>query len=369
MYINGLKLHNFRNYEKLDINFSKGFNIIHGNNGQGKTNIIEAIFLCASGRSHRTSRDSELVKINENNFYISLNLEKERYSTLIEILLKKDEKKKIKINEIPAKKVGDLMGNLNAVIFSPEDLLIIKEGPSERRKFMDITISQLKPSYFFNLQQYSKILAQRNILLKEAQYKKTLLDTIGVWNQNLASFGSKIMKTRYEFIEKLAFYSEENHYKLTEGKEKLSIRYDSSVKTQSFDNIKAIEENFLNILEKSIERELYKGSTIYGPQRDDIGIFLNNMNLKLYGSQGQQRTAVLSLKISEINIMKNETGENPILLLDDVMSELDGNRQKYLYKNLENIQTFITCTDKSFFEDRLPGDSKFFEISGGKLLK
>lgn len=368
MYIKGLKLSTFRNYETLEISFSEGFNILYGDNGQGKTNIIEAIFLCASGRSHRTSRDVDLIKINEGGFYTRIDLDKEKESVRIEILLRKDEKKKIKINEIPVRKVGDLMGNLTAVIFSPEDLMIIKEGPSERRRFLDITLSQLRPSYFYNLQQYSKILAQRNMLIKEAQHKRSLLDTLEVWNKNLASVGVKIMKARYEFIQKLSDYSEKNQYKLTNGKEKLSLLYAPSVKISDFEDIGRMEEIFLKTLEHSMDRDLYKGTTSYGPQRDDFEVLLNDSNLKLYGSQGQQRTAVLSLKISEIDIMKNETGEYPVLLLDDVMSELDSSRQQYLFKNLDHIQTFITSTDKGFFEGKLPESSLFYNISEGAIV-
>ncbi len=368
MYIKSLKLKSFRNYGNLEIDFSRNFNIIYGDNGQGKTNIIEAIFLCASGRSHRTSRDVDLIRLQEPGSYIRLGLNKDRIETLIEVLLKREEKKKIKINEIPAKKVGDLMGHLNAVIFSPEDLMIIKEGPSERRRFLDMTMSQLKPSYFYDLQQYSKILTQRNSLLKEAQHKRSLLDTMDIWNRNLAAVGAKIMKVRHEFIQRLSHYAADNQSRLTEGKENLMIRYAPSVKIDNFQDSALIEKNFLRTLESSMEKELWKCTTLSGPQRDDFELFLNGTNLKLYGSQGQQRTAVLSLKISEINIMKEETGEYPVLLLDDVMSELDNHRQGYLFSNLENIQTFITCTDKSFFEDKVPEDSKFFRISGGEVV-
>ncbi len=369
MFIKKLRLENFRNYKTLDLSFSKDFNIIYGDNGQGKTNIIESIFMCASGRSHRTSKDFELILIPEKFSSIGIELFKGNDNRLIEIFLKKDEKKKILINEIPVKRVGDLMGNLNAVIFSPEDLMIIKEGPSLRRRFIDITISQLRPSYFFDLQQYLKILSQRNALLKQAQQNQSALKTIDVWNYNLAATGARIIKNRLLFTEKLSRISEHKHSMITEGKEKLKITYSPSIKIDAYSDVKQIENVFLKTLEESQEREIFKASTLHGPQRDDMELFLNGMNLRFYGSQGQQRTSVLSMKMSEIEIMKEETGEYPVLLLDDVMSELDLGRQQFLYKSLEDVQTFITCTDKSFFIENDVKDASFFWISKGMVLE
>ena len=367
MLIKSLKLRNFRNYEYLSIDFEKDYNIIYGNNAQGKTNIIEAAFLCASGRSHRTSKDLELLKTGAPGYYIGLSLIKEETLSTIEINYKKDERKRISVNEIPLKKTGDLMGRLNAVIFSPEDLLIVKEGPSERRRFLDITLSQLKPSYYFDLQQYARILFQRNSLLKEISNKKELMATIDVWNHHLIKTGSKIMKSRREFIIKLNNKASFRHNKLTKGEEELSIGYLPSFNIEKEDGIELIEKRFERVLIQAISKEVLKGTTLYGPQRDDYDIILNGMSTKIYGSQGQQRTSVLSIKLAEIDIMKEETEEYPVLLLDDVLSELDNSRQEYLFENIENIQTFITCTDRSFFR-RTGVQAKFINIVGGKVV-
>lgn len=368
MYIQSLKLKNFRNYDDLDIEFSKKFNIIYGDNAQGKTNILEAIFLCSSGRSHRTSKDAELLNINKNEYYIDIEYIKEEADASIEISYKKDEKKKIRINQIPIKKLGNLMGNLNTVIFSPEDLLIIKEGPSERRRFIDITISQIKPTYFYDLQQYMKILYQRNSLLKEIQKKKSLLDTLEIWNKNLVTTGSRIIKVREEFIRRLDKYVEVSHGKLTNGQEKLHLKYAPFIKINENPSLIEIEKLFMHSLEQTMNKDLFKATTLTGPQRDDYEIYLNDINLKQFGSQGQQRTAVLAIKLSEIDLMKNETGEFPIILLDDVMSELDKNRQRYLIENLKDIQAFITSTDIDFIECIENIDKKIIHVKNGKII-
>jgi DNA replication and repair protein RecF len=369
LYIQSLKLKNFRNYENLNISFSKNFNIIYGDNAQGKTNILEAIFLCSSGRSHRTSKDIELLNINKSEYYIDVAFLKEASDSNIEIFFKRDEKKKIRINQIPIKKIGNLMGNLNTVIFSPEDLLIIKEGPSERRRFIDITISQIKPTYFYDLQQYMKILYQRNSLLKEIQKKKSLIDTLDIWNKNLVTTGARIIKVREEFIKRLDKIVEVSHSKLTNGKEKLHLKYSPFIKIENDYTISDIENVFMKTLEQSRSKELFKATTLTGPQRDDYEIYLNDINLKQFGSQGQQRTAILAIKLSEVALMKQETEEYPVILLDDVMSELDKNRQKQLIDNLREIQTFITSTDIDFINYIENSDKKIIKIKNGSIIE
>lgn len=364
MYIEKIRLERFRNYSSADISFSKGFNIIYGNNAQGKTNILEAMFLCASGRSHRTSKDIDLIKVGESEYRVRVSIVKKEEQASIEVSFRKDGKKCIKINEIPRRKIGELMGHLNAVIFSPEDLLLIKEGPSERRRFLDITLSQLKPSYFFDLQQYMKVLAQRNILLKEMQQNRKLMDTLDIWNENLVVLGARIVKARNEFLKRLGRIACENHRKLTNGMEEIELVYEPSIRVKEY-SLEETEKEFRRLLAESVEKELARCTTLYGPQRDDYDIMLNGMSIKQYGSQGQQRTALLSLKLSEIDIMKEETGEYPVLLLDDVMSELDGRRQEQLLENLAEIQTFITCTDKSFFDGKAGKEARFFRIRSG----
>lgn len=370
MHIEHLKMQSFRNYDNLSVHFSKGFNILYGNNAQGKTNIIEAIFMCASGRSHRTSRDPELVKLGEKGYHIKLEVSRDTGQTEIDIRYTPEEKKRIRINGASLQKIGNLMGNMNAVIFSPEDLLIVKEGPSERRRFIDITLSQLKPSYFYDLQQYNKILQQRNTLLKNLQDKKALLETLEIWNQNLAQTGARIIITRHEFIERLKAIARQKHSDITDGAEELEVRYSPSILAGKLQGIsrQAIEEAFLKELDKVRSREIMKGSTMIGPQRDDYELYINGLELKLFGSQGQQRTAVLSVKMSEIDIMKEDTGEYPVLLLDDVMSELDTRRQEHLIGSLDKVQTFITCTDKGCFHTMDDNTIMYYHIKKGEIF-
>jgi DNA replication and repair protein RecF len=366
LQIENLKLRDFRNYKSLNIDFAKAFNIIYGNNAQGKTNIIEAIFLCASGRSHRTSKDIELLRNDAAGFGVKLLLGKEGIQEEIEIAYTPEEKKKIRINEIPVRKIGDLMGHLNAVIFSPEDLLVIKQGPAERRRFADITLSQLKPSYFYDLQQYAKIMYQRNTLLKNIIVKRELEATLDVWDKHLTRTGSRIIYSRSSFIKKLDKFAAERHAKLTNKEEVLTLKYDPSFEIDENLSTQEIEEVFTRALEKSRTREIQKGSSMYGPHRDDIDIILNGESTKIYGSQGQQRTSVLSMKLAEIDLMKEETGDLPVLLLDDVLSELDDRRKEYLLENINDLQTFITCTDKRFFQ-RSTENAAVFYVENGNI--
>ncbi len=366
MLIKSLKLKDFRNYNDLYLEFENALNIIYGNNAQGKTNIIEAIFLCAAGRSHRTSRDAELIRNTASCYYIDLLIEKDKDEQEIEVRYSQEERKKIRINEIPIKRLGDLMGHLNAVMFSPEDLLIIKQGPAERRRFIDITLSQLRPSYFFDLQKYAKILYQRNSLLKEVSIKKSLVPTLEIWDEHLIQTSVKIMKARYDFVRRLSEKASERHKKLTNGEESLKITYEPSFACNMEED--KLKENFYRLIEKNREKEIYKGTTILGPHRDDINIELNSESTKIYGSQGQQRTSVLSMKLAEIDIIKEETDDFPVLLLDDVLSELDDRRQEFLLESIDGMQTFITCTEKRFYRKN-DDKAAFFYVEGGKINK
>ncbi len=366
MRIKSVKLKNYRNYDEAKVGFSDTYNIIYGNNAQGKTNVVEAIFLCASGRSHRTSRDNELLKYGCSFFEIKLDYEKENVNEEIHVTYNSDQKKKISINEIPLKKIGDLMGHLNAVMFSPEDLLLIKQGPVERRRFIDITLSQLRPSYFYDLQQYSKILFQRNNLLKSISINRKLADTLEVWDHHLIKTGTRIMKARIQFIKRLDELSGLRHERLTNREEKLELNYDPSFEIKGIENENDIEELFRKNIIRNREKEILKGSTAAGPHRDDIDIILNGESTKVYASQGQQRTSVLSIKLAEIDLMKEETGEFPVLLLDDVLSELDDRRKEYLLDNIDGMQTFITSTEKRFFT-RSSERARFFIVQSGNI--
>ncbi|WP_010246643.1 DNA replication/repair protein RecF [Acetivibrio cellulolyticus] len=368
MYIDSLQLRNFRNYKENVIDFSKNYNIIYGENAQGKTNIVEAIFLCASGRSHRTSKDIELVNINSNSYDIKLDATKNQEKTNIEISYEREKKKVIKINEIPLKKMGNLMGNLLAVIFSPEDLSVINEGPSQRRRFIDITLSQIKPSYFYDLQLYNKILLQRNSLLKELQNNRGLIDTLDIWDEKIADIGSRIIKARHEFINRLNKAAKYNHSILSDNNENIEINYSSSVETDNYEDIDKIKANILMDFKRYRYIELKRNTTLKGPHRDDYEIFINNLDVKSFGSQGQKRTVILSIKLSELQIIKEETGEYPVLLLDDVMSELDYKRREILFDNINHIQTFITCTEKDIFDKKDFKDLLFVNVKNGNTI-
>lgn len=368
MRIKSITLRDFRNYNQLNVSFADSYNIIYGNNAQGKTNIIEAIFLCASGRSHRTSKDDELIRNDAFGFEIKLQLSKNGSDEEIHVTFNKEERKKIRINEVPLKKLVDLMGHLNAVIFSPEDLLIIKQGPAERRRFIDITLSQLRPAYFHDLQQYAKILFQRNCLLKKITVQKDLEETLEVWNRHLVKTGSRIMKARMNFINRLDEFAAARHETLTNNEEKLKLNYSPSFEYNLISNDTDIDEIFNRVLNESKAKEIMRGTTLFGPHRDDLDIVLNGESTKIFGSQGQQRTAALSMKLAEIDLMKEESGEYPVLLLDDVLSELDDRRKEYLLDSIGEVQAFITCTDRRFF-NRSPVDTKFLYIENGEATE
>ncbi len=369
MYIRSLHLKNFRNYESVNIEFKKDINVIYGDNAQGKTNILEAIILCSLARSHRTSKDFELIKIGKDAYSVKLDFLRGEAHKEIEIVYSREEKRKIRVNEIPLKRIASLIGQLNAVMFSPEDMLMIKEGPSERRRFIDIALSQLRPAYFYDLQQYIKVLTQRNNLLKEMELKKSLVDTLEVWNQSIADMGSRIIKARKEFVGILSKRAEENHLKITNGQERLSIQYVPSISgIEDYGDLNSIRKAFKRNLQSVMRREILKKTTLVGPQRDEYEYLVNQQSLKNYGSQGQQRTAVLSVKLSEIDIIKDEIGESPVLLLDDVMSELDNKRQEYLFKNLMGIQVFITCTERNILEKEIGEYANYINVKEGNIV-
>lgn len=368
MIVKSLLLNNFRNHSDTSIYFSDRFNIIYGNNGQGKTNILEAIYLCAAGRSHRTAKDAEIVQFGTNFYLVETEVKTKGLQKNINIQYFIDQKKQIKINEIPLKKFGSLMGNLYAVLFSPEDLFIVKQGPSERRRFVDITLSQIRPAYFYDLQVMSKILKQRNILLKNLQSNAGLMDTVDVWDEKLADVAASIIIMRREFAHRLSELANRQHKFLTVEKENISFEYNSSFHVSEDDDKKKIVSNYKKQLQKTLSRDIITGYTSIGPHRDDYDILINGSSLKLYGSQGQQRSSVLSLKIAEIELMHLETGEYPVLLLDDVMSELDENRQKYLMNSIKDVQTFITCTSDSYFRNLIPSEYKFIRIESGTVI-
>ena len=330
MWIKKIKLYNFRNYKDQEIKLKEDINIFYGENAQGKTNIIESIFLGSMGKSFRAKKDKEMILINENNAKIEIEFEKKDRNGKIKIEL--SNKKNVYINGIKIKKLSELLGNINIVIFTPDDINILKGSPQNRRRFLDIMISQLKPNYMHNLNLYLKTLEQRNNYLRQIKEENKKEDLLEIWDEKLVEYASVIYNYRAEFINKI-----------TENKEEIEIEYISECNNK---------ENYLNLLKQRRKLDIIKGYTTKGIHRDDFEIYINKKRLDIYGSQGQNRTVILSLKLSELKIIEEEIGENPILLLDDFMSELDEKRRKHFLEKIENIQVIITCTDKINIENK-----------------
>ena len=355
MYINKLKLKNFRNYDEAEIEFCPGKNIIYGLNGQGKTNIIEALYFLQSGRSYRCTKEKETIKFGCSYAKIEAEFEKDEIKNNILFFI--TDKKSVKLNGINIDRLSEIIGNINLVIFTPDHLNLIKEGPSVRRNFLDSFISQLKPTYFKNLIAYYKVLKQRNNILKLKN--KNMLSTISVWNEKLAELSVNICEMRRATIDKI----NENINNVTgpAEEESLKLLYLPGIKGE-FNN----KENIIAQLEGSIDRDLEYGMTMTGPHRDDFEIFMNEENIKKYGSQGQQRSCVLKLKLAECEIIKEKTGQMPPILLDDILSELDENRRHLFIENIKNTQVIITCTDKEFLKGM---EGFYFRVEKGKIKK
>lgn len=335
MLITSIKLKNFRNYKNLNLNLSKGINIFYGNNAQGKTNIIESIYLCSIGRSFRTKREKEIILLGENNSKINIEFEKKDRNGNIEFEI--SDKKNILINGVKIKKLSELLGNINVVIFTPDDINIIKGGPSLRRRFLDIMIGQLKPIYIYNLNLYLKYLEQKNNYLKKLNLENINDEMLDIWNEKLAEYAEKVYNYRIKFINFIKEKINSIHSNITNADEKIEIEYISD-----FKNL----DSFKKALKNSKKNDILKGYTTIGIHKDDFIIKINGKPVSIYGSQGQHRTVILSLKMCELQIVKEEIGETPILLLDDFMSELDSKRQKNLLDNIKDIQVIITCTEK-----------------------
>ncbi len=357
MIIKSLELADFRNYETLNISFNKGTNILYGDNAQGKTNILEAIYVSATTKSHKGSKDKEIVNFNKEEAHIRTYLEKEDVEYRVDMHLRKNKSKGIAIDGQKIKKAADLLGLLNVVFFSPEDLSIIKNGPSERRRFADLELCQLDNFYLYNLNHYNKIINQRNKLLKDMYFNPGLRETLNIWDSQLVSFGSKIIERRELFAKQLCEIIGDIHKKLSGGKEEIIIRYEPDVSIEDFDQ--RMKENQ--------EKDIRSKMTSTGPHRDDFSFIVNGVDIRKYGSQGQQRTAALSLKLSEIELVKKMTKDTPVLLLDDVLSELDSNRQNYLLNSIGDIQTIITCTGLDEFVNNRFEINKIFKVTNGVI--
>ncbi len=355
MILKSIELTDYRNYDHLSLSFDKGTNIFYGDNAQGKTNILEAIYIAATTKSHKGSRDNEIVRFGKEEAHIRTIVEKDGIPTKVDMHLRSSKSKGIAIDGNRIKKAAELMGICKVVFFSPEDLNIVKNGPTYRRRFIDMELCQLDQFYLYNLNNYNKILNRRNQVLKDIGFDRSLEDSLNVWDDQLVSYGTKIIERRTKFARELEEQIKDVHAKLSGGREEISIIYEPSV----------LEDDFEKKLKDSRTRDIRSKMTNLGPHRDDFCFTAGEIDIRKFGSQGQQRTAALSLKLSEIDMMKKLSGDNPVLLLDDVLSELDRKRQGFLLDCIGDIQTFITCTGiDDFVNDRFVMNRVFYVENG-----
>lgn len=357
MIIKSLELQDYRNYDSLNLAFDKGTNILYGDNAQGKTNILEAIYVSATTKSHKGSKDKDIVNFHKDEAHIRTFLERDGVETRVDMHLRKNKSKGIAIDGQKIKKAADLLGICNVVFFSPEDLSIIKDGPAERRRFVDMELCQLDSFYLYNLNHYNKIVNQRNKLLKDMYFNPDLKDTLNIWDAQLVSFGSKIIERRKIFVEQLNDIIYDIHKCLSGDKEEILIQYEPDVQIDDFERQ----------LRCSQEKDIKLKQTTVGPHRDDFCFSIKDVDIRKFGSQGQQRTAALSLKLSEIELVKKITRDTPILLLDDVLSELDSNRQNYLLNSIGDIQTIITCTGLEEFVNNRFEINRVYKVTDGMV--
>lgn len=359
MIVESLKLQNYRNYEYLNMNFDEKINIIYGDNAQGKTNILESMYVCATSKSHRGSKDREIIRFDNDESHIKVNVKKNDMNYRIDMHLKKNKPKGIAVNGIPIKRAVELFGILNIVFFSPEDLNIIKNGPSERRRFIDMELSQLDKIYLDCLINYNKVVNQRNSLLKEYAFsgREDIISSLDIWDMQLVKYGNDVIKIREKFVKEINDLVKSIHTKLSGDREQLEIIYEPCVKEQDFESE----------LVRVRDRDLKFKCTNIGPHKDDMCFLINGMDVRKYGSQGQQRTAALSLKLAEIELVKQIIHDTPVLFLDDVLSELDSRRQNFLLDSIGNIQTMITCTGLDEFINNRFSINKIFKVVNGTV--
>ena len=343
----------------LQLDFDPATNIFYGDNAQGKTNILESIYMCGTTKSHRGTKDRNMIRFEEEESHIEAVIEKRGISYQIDMHLKKNSPKGIAINKIPIKKASELFGIINIVFFSPEDLNIIKNGPAERRRFVDLELSQLDKVYLNNLSNYNRIVNQRNHLLKDINRQENLIETLDIWDLQLIEYGTKIIDARKKFISQVNKIISSIHKKITGNREKIELVYEPNTESSMLEQL----------LKKNRERDLRMKSTSAGPHRDDICFLTDQIDIRKFGSQGQQRTAALSLKLSEIELVKQLTKDTPVLLLDDVLSELDKHRQNYLLDNINDIQTLITCTGVDEFVNHRFSINKIFHVQDGQVVR
>ena len=355
MIIESIELKNYRNYEELHMELNEGTNILYGDNAQGKTNILEAVYVCCTSKSHKNAKDRDIIRFDQDESHIKMQIRKNDVPYRIDMHLKKNKPKGIAINGMPIRRASELFGIANVVCFSPEDLNIIKNGPSERRRFIDMELCQLNKLYVHSLVQYNKVLVQRNKLLKELAFRPDYGETLDVWDMQLVNYGKEVMEYRGDFVCRLNEMIHGIHARLSGQKEDLKICYEPDTAAAQFEEA----------LKRSRTQDMKQKTTLCGPHRDDISFFVNGIDIRKFGSQGQQRTAALSLKLSELELVKQLIHDKPILLLDDVLSELDASRKNHLLSAISDIQTIITCTGlDDFVNNRFKIDKVFRVIEG-----
>ena len=357
MIVKSLDISSYRNYDRMCLILHEGTNILYGDNAQGKTNILEALYLCSTTKSHRGSKDKEIIQFEKEESHLKMILNRKGVDYRIDMHLKKNKPKGIAINGVPIRKASELLGIAHVIFFSPEDLGIIKNGPADRRHFIDMELCQLNPIYTSHLSNYNKVVIQRNRLLKDLAYKPETMETLQIWDMQMVRYGKNIIRERRQFVERLNEIIRDIHHQLTGGLEQLFLRYEPNV----------TEDTFESVLDTGRERDIRQKSTLNGPHRDDICFLVNGMDIRKFGSQGQQRTAALSLKLSEIKLVEELVKDEPVLLLDDVLSELDSKRQNQLLNSITHIQTLITCTGLDDFVSERFRIDKLFRVEHGTI--
>ena len=358
MYIESIELKDFRNYESLSLKFNKGINVFYGKNAQGKTNLLEAVYMAGTSKSHRSSRDRETIRFGAEEAHIKINFSRRDIPQRIDMHIKKNKSKGIALNGVPIKRASELFGIINIIFFSPEDLSIIKNGPSERRRFTDMELCQLNRIYVHDLISYNSILNQRNKLLKDPDINNYYV-MLDVYDEQLCEFGRHIIDTRESFIERLNETVRKKHALLTGDRERLEIFYEKNVSS----------DEFMSQLKRGRASDIRQHISLCGPHRDDIKFVINGTDIRHFGSQGQQRTAALSLKLAEIELVKEITKDSPVLLLDDVLSELDSDRQRFLLKGIMDVQTLISSTGTDEFINNNFHIDEIFYVDSGKVIR
>lgn len=375
MFLTALQARNFRNYAELAVEFSPGFNVLFGDNGQGKTNLLEALYFLATGKSHRASRDQELIRHGERGLRIRGQVVRQSGTLDLEVVYGRDIRKSLKINGMPEKRIATLVGKLAVVFFSPDDLMLVKGAPAGRRRFLDIELSQLSPTYLHHLQVYIRLLSQRNALLRQVASGHGDPGLLDILDQQLTDAGAYLVARRVQAIERLASIAAEMHLRITEGKEHLGLFYSSRLagtpdgRFPAPPEPAAVRACMATLLREYRREEFARATTLVGPHRDDFVVLVNGQDGRIYGSQGQQRTAVLSLKLAELQFMREQLGEFPVLLLDDVSSELDPTRRHYLIHAFQHgVQTFVSCTHLGDLAARTwPADHRLFRVCAGTV--